>query len=100
MKEYLPQKSVILKISRFSLVTILVFSWIFSGWPQIWHNPPIPPEIQVAHAGSPIAYKSQGGGVATEVSGTNLTPAAPAAVDANDILIAHIVVLDATSALS
>ena len=35
MKEFLPPKSVILKISRFFLVTILVFSWIFFGWPQM-----------------------------------------------------------------
>ena len=50
MKEYLPQKSVVLKISRLFLVTVLVFSWIFSGWPQIWHNPPFPPNIQKSKA--------------------------------------------------
>ena len=50
MKEYLPQKSVILKISRFSLVTILVFGWLFSGWPPIWQNPQFPPKIQKAQA--------------------------------------------------
>ena len=35
------------KISRFSLVTVLVFSWIFSGWPQIFD---FPPGIQIAQA--------------------------------------------------
>ncbi|MBI1888549.1 MAG: hypothetical protein HYS15_01250 [Candidatus Spechtbacteria bacterium] len=35
MKEYSPQKSVVLKIFRFFLVTILIFYWIFSGWPPI-----------------------------------------------------------------
>ena len=57
MKEYLPQKSVVLKISRFSLVTILVFSWIFSGWPQIWpldelgvNKIRVPSKIQKAQA--------------------------------------------------
>jgi len=50
MKEYLPQKSVILKISRFSLVTILVFSWLFFGWPPIWQNPSIPQKIETAQA--------------------------------------------------
>lgn len=47
-----------------------------------------------------IAYKSAGAGTSTETNGANLTPACPATVDAGDILIAHIVVLDATSALS
>lgn len=28
----------------------MVFAWIFSGWPQIWQNPPIPPKIQEAQA--------------------------------------------------
>lgn len=31
-------------------VFTLVFSWIFSGWPQIWNNPPFPPEIQETKA--------------------------------------------------
>ncbi len=47
MKEYLPRKSVVLKISRFFLVIILVFSWIFSGWSQIFN---FPPKVQVAQA--------------------------------------------------
>ncbi|MDP2703934.1 MAG: hypothetical protein Q8P01_01800 [bacterium] len=47
MEEHLPQKSVVLKISRLFLVTILAFSWIFSGWPQIFG---FPPETQVAFA--------------------------------------------------
>ncbi len=55
---------------------------------------------QTVYAGTNIAYKSAGAGAATEVNGTNLTPAAPATVDAGDILIAHIVVLNATSQLS
>ncbi|MFY9461677.1 MAG: hypothetical protein WAP51_00550 [Candidatus Sungiibacteriota bacterium] len=50
MKEYLSRKSLILKIPRFFLVSILVFSWVFSGWPQIWHNLPFPPKIQKAQA--------------------------------------------------
>ena len=32
------------------LVFILIFSWIFSGWPRIWQNPPFPPEIEAAKA--------------------------------------------------
>lgn len=37
-----------------------------------------------------ITYKSQGAGVSSETSGVSLSPACPATVDANDILIAHI----------
>ncbi len=55
---------------------------------------------QTVYAGTTINYKSAGAGTGTEVSGTDLTPAAPATVDVGDILIAHIVVLNATSALS
>src|SRR3989344_5182378 len=47
VKEYLPQKTAILKISRFFLVILLAFSWIFSGWPQIFN---FPPGIQIAQA--------------------------------------------------
>ena len=43
----------------FSLVT----TWFFSGWPQIWENPAIPPEIQEALADterqSPDSYVTQ-----------------------------------------
>jgi len=42
----------IIKISRFLLVFVLVSAWIFSGWPQIWQKPAIPPEIKIAQAAS------------------------------------------------
>jgi hypothetical protein len=32
------------------LVFLLVLAWIFSGWPQIWQNPRIPPEVKEAKA--------------------------------------------------
>jgi len=32
------------------IIFALVTGWIFSGWPQIWQKPPIPPEIQEAKA--------------------------------------------------
>lgn len=44
-----------------------------------------------------IAYKSAGAGAGTETSGAALSPACPAAVDANDILVAHVVYLDNTT---
>jgi len=46
------------KILKFTIITILIFGWIF-GYPpvyenfwraRIWQNPPIPPEIQEAQA--------------------------------------------------
>lgn len=39
-----------------------------------------------------ITYKSQGAGVSTETTAVSTSPACPAVVDANDILIAHIYV--------
>jgi len=38
------------KFLRIALIFVLVFVWIFSGWPQIWQNPSIPPKIQEAQA--------------------------------------------------
>lgn len=41
-------------MKRKSLKRLLIFFvtavWLLSGWPQIWHNPPIPPEIKTARA--------------------------------------------------
>ena len=34
------------------LVFLTVTGWIFSGWPKIWQNPPVPPEIQPVQAGT------------------------------------------------
>lgn len=47
-----------------------------------------------------ITYKSQGSGVSSETTGVSLSPACPAVVDANDILICHVFwegILDAPS---
>lgn len=38
------------KVLKLLIVLILVVSWIFSGWPQIWHDPDIPPQSKTAHA--------------------------------------------------
>jgi hypothetical protein len=45
-----------------------------------------------------IAYKSAGGGVSSETSAASLSPACPAVVDANDILICHVFWEGTTSA--
>jgi len=33
-----------------SFIFLLVFVWIFSGWPRIWKSPSIPPEVQQVKA--------------------------------------------------
>ncbi len=38
---------------KFLLIYLLIFGWIFSGWPMLWQNPPIPPRIQQAKAAVP-----------------------------------------------
>jgi len=43
-------KSKIIKTSQFLLVFVLISGWIFSGWPQVWQNPRIPPKVQWALA--------------------------------------------------
>jgi len=40
----------ILKIAKPLLIFLIIFSWIFSGWPPIWNNPPFPSKIQEAYA--------------------------------------------------
>ncbi len=31
---------------KISAVFVIVFAWIFSGWPQVWQNPEFPPKIE------------------------------------------------------
>src|SRR3989344_1805531 len=40
----------------FSFVTIFAIlgAWVFSGWPQVWRNPPFPPKIQEARADTQV----------------------------------------------
>jgi hypothetical protein len=35
-----------LKILKILAIFLMIFAWIFSGWPRIWQKPPIPPKIQ------------------------------------------------------
>jgi len=42
-------KSKLFKISQFLLIFILIFLWLFSGFPRIWQNPSFPPEIAGTH---------------------------------------------------
>ena len=38
------------KVSKFLAIFVLIFAWVFSGFPQIWQNSSFPPEIQEARA--------------------------------------------------
>jgi len=42
------------------LITCLIFSivlgWFFSGWPQIWHGPSVPPKVQQVQAATEDLY--------------------------------------------
>ncbi|MDP2864148.1 MAG: hypothetical protein Q8N73_00600, partial [bacterium] len=46
-------KSKLGKFLRTCFIFMIVTCWIFSGWPRIWQNPPIPPKIQEAQAAVP-----------------------------------------------
>ena len=37
-------------------VFTLIFSWVFSGWPNIWNNPQFPPKIQETRAATLSLY--------------------------------------------
>lgn len=43
-------------------IFVLIFAWFLSGWPQIWQNPPIPPEIYKAYAANYLTNSSFTGG--------------------------------------
>jgi len=38
------------KSLKISIIFLIIFIWIFSGFPAIWQNPRVPPEIQKAQA--------------------------------------------------
>ena len=67
------------------LIFLLIFAWTFSGWPQVWQNPRIPPKINKALAAPPIpSYRSSG----TFTAGTGtITPPYPTNMAANDICL-------------
>ena len=48
------------KFIKISLVFLVIFAWIFSGYPQIWQNPPFPPEIEETRAASPEVFTVDG----------------------------------------
>jgi len=50
------------KSLKISIIFLIIFAWIFSGFPRIWHNPRIPPEIQVVKAANYLTNPSFTGG--------------------------------------
>lgn len=55
------------KIVRNFLIFIILTAWFLAGWPRVWQNPPIPPEIQEIRAAdtgyNPAAGNVDGGWV-------------------------------------
>jgi hypothetical protein len=43
------------KVAKFLLIFVIIIAWIFSGWPQIWQEPPIPPKVRVIEAAVAIS---------------------------------------------
>ena len=58
------------------LILLLIFAWVFSGWPPIWQNPRIPPEVQEAKAAvNWTQCRTEGGEttIAASASSANVT---------------------------
>ena len=67
------------KTLKFIIVFLLIFSWLFSGSPQIWQNPRIPPKIQEAKAIAPGQYTTTALKVApSAAAGVTVTPSGTA----------------------
>lgn len=49
-------------------IFILIFSWIFSGWPQIWQNSKIPPKTQEARAATTFERTPSGANITSPVT--------------------------------
>ncbi|MFH1172930.1 MAG: hypothetical protein V1692_00180, partial [bacterium] len=49
------------KILQFLITCFVITAWLFSGFPQVWQNPSIPPVIEETRAGtSPEVFASDG----------------------------------------
>jgi len=59
------------------LVLVLIIGWIFSGWPQIWRNPTIPPgikEVKAANFSMQTGYYIGTGASGLAISGLGFQP--------------------------
>jgi len=60
------------KLTKTVFIFILIFSWIFSGWPQIWQNPSFPSKTERTSAAEYLNNSSFGGGATSwTLSGFN-----------------------------
>lgn len=50
------------KFLKIFIIFLVILGWIFSGFPQIWNDPPIPPKIQEARAANYLTNPSFTGG--------------------------------------
>lgn len=81
------------KILKTVFIFTLVFSWIFSGWPQVLD---FPPEIQEVHAA--VAYQGSSS-VAAASTGADVTPDLPTH-QADDIFLLQVLVRDVDDTLT
>ena len=81
------------KFLKISIVFLIVFSWIFSGFPRIWQNPPIPPKIQEARAAQ-VTFQAAGTGAA---SITNPAPGYPSNLVSGYLILLQVLVWDLTT---
>lgn len=69
------------------VIFLLVFSWLFAGWPRIWENPPVPPKIQETKAEPAVpvieTWTEQGSSTASQT----LTLSKPSGVQTGDFLL-------------
>lgn len=81
------KKAIKNKLSNILLISFIfsiIVVWLFSGWPQIWQRPAIPPNIQEAKAAATFVAA----GTARMVGSGNMTSVGiPAGIQNNDILI-------------
>jgi len=72
------------KFLKILIIFLIIFTWIFSGWSQIWQNQRIPPKIQEARAIAPGQYTTTALKVApSAAAGVTVTPSGTAWANSN-----------------
>ena len=78
------------KTLKFFIVFLIIFGWIFSGWPRIWQNPRIPPEIQEVKANTTGAVYPTLGETVSEAPWSDNTWTTPTNIYADDAATADV----------
>jgi len=68
------------KFIKITIIFLIITSWIFSGWPRIWQNPPIPPKIKEVKATVGFDAFSSGAAGTGNLSWTHTPAGTPKAV--------------------